>query len=115
MVLIFPSQAGIDLKTKRKLFAGLERNDDGVGEQEVMGLKHFILPFSFLGIGILLSMVVWIIELSIKRIGQSSGAAVGVDEANVLDVDGGDGDVDIDNVDDVDVFDASNKGGIKKK
>ena len=109
MVLILTSQAGIDLKTNRKLFAGLERNDDGVGEQEVMGLKHFILPFSFLGIGILLSMVVWIIELSIKRIGQSNGAAVAVDEPNVLDVDG---DVNIDNVDDVDVFDASNKGRI---
>ena len=74
-----------------------------------MGLKHFILPFSFLGIGILLSMVVWIIELSIKRIGQSNGAAVAVDEPNVLDVDG---DVNIDNVDDVEVFDASNKGRI---
>ena len=54
-----------------KLFATLERNDGVVGEQEVMGLEHFILPFTFLGIGIVLSTVVWTIEMNIKQMDKS--------------------------------------------
>ena len=59
-----------------KLFATLERNDGVVGEQEVMGLEHFILPFTFLGIGIVLSTVVWTIEMNIKHMDKSGGSAV---------------------------------------
>ena len=71
MTLTLTSQAGIDLKPKRKLFARLEGKDDGVGELEVMGLQHFILPFSFLGVSLVLSTAVWTIELIIKHIGNS--------------------------------------------
>ena len=100
MILILASQAGIDLKTKRKLFATLEGNNDGVEELEVMGLKHFILPFTFLGIGIVLSMVVWIIELGIKHMGKSNRVAVDVDVAEVNNAE-----VDVDN--DVNIVDVN--------
>ena len=55
----------------------------------MMGLKHFILPFTFLGIGLVLSMVVWIIELAIKHMDKSYRVAVDVDvaEVNVAEVD----------------------------
>ena len=69
-------QAGIDLRPKRQLFARLEGVDDGVGELEVMGLQHFILPFSLLVIGIVLSTVVWTIEMNIKHMDKSGGSAV---------------------------------------
>ena len=66
LILTLTFQAGIDQKPKRKLFARLEGSDDGVGELEVMGIQHFILPFSILAIGLVLSTVVWTIELIIK-------------------------------------------------
>ena len=96
-ILTLILQAGIDLKPKRKLFARLDGDDDGVGELEVMGLQHFILPFSFLAFGLVLSAVVFAIELSIK---QRSEVAVNSDVADV-DIDA-DVDVDICDVDDVD-------------
>ena len=83
MILTLTSQAGIDLKIKRKLFARLDGNDDGVEELEVMGLQHFILPFSLLAIGLVLASVVFIRELSIKHIGNSSRVNVDVTEVDV--------------------------------
>ena len=76
-----------------------------------MGLQHFILPFSFLGVGLVLSTVVFIIELSIKHIGKNRGAAVDVDVAadDVIAADAVDFDVEavdvvaVDDVVDVDV------------
>ena len=40
----------------------------GEGELEVMGLKHFILPFIILGVGFVLATVVFAIELGIKHL-----------------------------------------------
>ena len=60
-----------------------------------MGLQHFILPFTFLGIGLVLSTVVLIIELSIKHIGESGRTAVDVD-VDDADVEVADADVDVD-------------------
>ena len=79
-------QAGIDLRPKRKLFARLEGVDDGVGELEVTGLQHFILPFSLLSIGLALSTVVWTIEFSIKHIGKRGRVAV--DDIEIDDIHG---------------------------
>ena len=48
----------------RNLFSKLEAGT-GPGNQgslEVMGLQYFILPFTLLGTGIVLSVAVWIIE-----------------------------------------------------
>ena len=95
------------MKPKKKMFARLEGNDDVVGELEVMGLQHFILPFSFLGIGLVLSTVVWTIELIFKHMIKSCKVAVDVADVDMVatDVDvAADIDVDIDNVD-VDVDD----------
>ena len=48
-----------------------------------MGLQHFILPFSLLAIGLVLASVVFIRELSIKHIGNSSRVNVDVTEVDV--------------------------------
>ena len=107
MILTITSQAGIDLKPKMKLFAPLESNDGGVEELEVMGLEHFILPFSLLGIGIVLASVVLAIERSIKRMDKSGGAAV-IDigtEVDVVSAYVDEVDIDVVDVDDVDVDD----------
>ena len=50
----------------RKLFARLEVADQGDRKLEVMGLKYFTLSFIILGIGIVISTVVWAIELGTK-------------------------------------------------
>ena len=63
-----PHQAGIDRKPIKSLFSKLEtgtRHGSGDGELEVMGLQYFILPFIILGVGILLSIAVWFMELII--------------------------------------------------
>ena len=88
-----------------KLFAPLESNDGGVEELEVMGLEHFILPFSLLGIGIVLASVVLAIERSIKRMDKSGGAAVIDIEVDVVSAYVDEVDVDVVDVDDVDVDD----------
>ena len=90
------------MKTKRKLFARVERDSAGVGDLEVMGLQHFILPFSLLGVGLVLATVVWTIELSIKHMGTSSRAAVDGDAADAEIVEA---DIDVDRVAIMDVDD----------
>ena len=62
------SQAGIDLKPRRKLFFRLSVHDHGEGGLEVMGLQYFILPFIILVIGLGLSTAVWTIELGKHRL-----------------------------------------------
>ena len=49
-----------------------------------MGLQHFILPFSLLGIGIISCTVIWIIERTLKPMGKNSSSSA---DANVADVD----------------------------
>ena len=40
----------------------LEGSNQGDNDLEVMGLKHFILPFIILGIGLVLATALWAIE-----------------------------------------------------
>ena len=63
------SQAGLDLRPRIKLFSKMKAGT-GNGDEplEVMGLKHFILPFTLLGAGLVLSTVVGFLELAFYKI-----------------------------------------------
>ena len=73
-----------------------------------MGLQHFILPFSVLAIGLVLSTLVWTLEMNIKHCGKSGGAAIALEavdneaefeEVKIVDVDANDIEDDNDDVD----------------